>query len=243
MTLASTEAQRGVFDSAGEAVHDHRIPLPVDDVLELADQAHEPRGREPTLEDRELHPLAVLRAELGDAPEPRRPSAFRVGDVVGDEMSIASRQHERGVCWQVAAQVAGKQRRLDRGQRPSPDRATENPMIDLGFLVRLPLLDQTVSAVVAQIDATPRHVNEVVGRDLPAANQCHDEPVGQGAQLLGKVEGERRAACSRAMEEPHLEVEADALRGADALRHEQAVAVMAENSRPLDATAWPTARK
>ncbi len=93
-------------------------------------------------------------------------------------------------------------------------------MMDLGFLVRFPFLDQTCSAIVAQVDPASRHVNETVGRDLPAANQRHDESVAQRAQFLSKVEGERRPAGARAMEESHLEIQANALCCTDALRHQ-----------------------
>ena len=52
VTLTSAKAQRGIFDSAGEAIHDHRIALAVDDIFDLTDQASQPRSREPALEDR-----------------------------------------------------------------------------------------------------------------------------------------------------------------------------------------------
>ena len=97
-------------------------------------------------------------------------------------------------------------------------------MMDLGLLVRFPFPDQTGPAVVAQVDSAPRHMNEAVVRDLPPAHQRYDEPVGQRAQLLGKVKGERRPSGPRAMEEPHLEVQADTLGRTDALGYQQAVA-------------------
>ena len=88
VTLTSAKAQRGIFDSAGEAIHDHRIALAVDDIFDLTDQASQPRSREPALEDRQLYPLAVFPADIGDASEPRRPNSFRVGDVVRTVIDI-----------------------------------------------------------------------------------------------------------------------------------------------------------
>ena len=51
VTLASADAERGVFDSAEEAIHYHRIALAVDDVLNLSNQASQPRRGKSALED------------------------------------------------------------------------------------------------------------------------------------------------------------------------------------------------
>ena len=51
VTLASADAERGVFDTAGEAIHKHRIVLAVDDILDLPDQASQPRRGKSALED------------------------------------------------------------------------------------------------------------------------------------------------------------------------------------------------
>ncbi len=85
VTLASADAQRDFFDSAGEPIHDHRIALAVDDIFDITDQPSQPRCGESALEDRELYPLAVFPANIGDASEPGSPSPLRLGDVVSDE--------------------------------------------------------------------------------------------------------------------------------------------------------------
>ena len=71
--------------------------MAVDDVLHLADHASQPLRGQPELEDRKLHTLTVLLTDLGDAPEPRRPRPFRVGDVIGDKDVYISRHDERWV--------------------------------------------------------------------------------------------------------------------------------------------------
>ena len=85
VTLASAEAERSVFDSAWEAIQNHRIALAVDDVFNFTDQVSQPRRRKPALENRELYSLTVLSADLSDALEPRRPTPLGIGDVVCDE--------------------------------------------------------------------------------------------------------------------------------------------------------------
>ena len=42
VTLASAEAERSVFDSAWEAIQNHRIALAVDDVFNFTDQVSQP---------------------------------------------------------------------------------------------------------------------------------------------------------------------------------------------------------
>ena len=63
-------------------------------------------------------------------------------------------------------------------------------MMDLGFLVLFPCLDQACSSVVTQINASARHVDEAVWTDLPPTNQGHDESISQRAQLFSKVKSE-----------------------------------------------------
>ena len=76
VTLASAEAERSVFDSAWEAIQNHRIALAVDDGLHFTDQVSQPRRRKPALENRELYSLTVLPQTSAmrlsrDAPPPR----------------------------------------------------------------------------------------------------------------------------------------------------------------------------
>ena len=53
--LIAAEPELGILQSSGEAVDDHRIATAVDGVLNLADHASQSFGRQPALEDRELH--------------------------------------------------------------------------------------------------------------------------------------------------------------------------------------------
>ena len=85
MRLIATEPELGILQSSGEAVDDHRIAMAVDGVLNLADHASQSFGRQPALEDRELHALTVLFADLRDTPEPGCAHGLRIRDVVGDE--------------------------------------------------------------------------------------------------------------------------------------------------------------
>ena len=120
--------------------------------------------------------------------------------------------------------MPGKQRCLNRRQCPPADRATQHLVLDLTFLVFFPRFEKMRSSIVTQVNGPSGHVDEAVGADLPTANDRHDESVRKGAQLLGKVEGKRWAACARPMKEAHLMVETNGLRRADALGHQQAVA-------------------
>ena len=95
-------------------------------------------------------------------------------------------------------------------------------MVNLHFPVVFPRLDQAGSPFIAHVDAASRRVHEAVGAYLPATDQGHDEPVCQCAQLFGKVKGQRRPARPRAVKEPHLVVQADALCRADELSDQDA---------------------
>ena len=104
----SPEAERRVGDLAGEAIDENRVAVRVHRVLHLGDQAGEAHVGEPALEHRELHALAVFLANFGQASQPRRTFPLGVRNVVGDEnVHRCSRQHERSVVRQVAAQVSG----------------------------------------------------------------------------------------------------------------------------------------
>lgn len=57
----------------------------IHNVLHFRDQASQTRLRKPALEHRELHTLAVLFANVGDASQPRRTVSLSVRDVVCDK--------------------------------------------------------------------------------------------------------------------------------------------------------------
>ena len=71
MTLTSAKAQRGIFDSAGEAIHDHRIALAVDDIFDLTDQASQPRHRLHAAMQ-EPAPALALRRPIGSSSDQSR---------------------------------------------------------------------------------------------------------------------------------------------------------------------------
>jgi len=107
--------------------------------------------------------------------------------------------------------MAGEQCGLHRRQRPSTHAATENGVHELRFLVPLPLGDEASPAIVAKVDGTAGGFREVVWPDLTSPDQCYDETVRDRSQFLGKIECERRSPRPRAVEEPHLVVQADTL--------------------------------
>ena len=82
VALPTSDTKRGILNSTREAVDDDRIPLAVDDVLDLTDHAGQPDWGQPALENGKLYPLTVFLADVGDALEPRCSFSLRVGDVV-----------------------------------------------------------------------------------------------------------------------------------------------------------------
>ena len=171
----ASEPTTGVFDSSREAIHDDGIHVVIDDVLNFADHASQPRRRKPTLEDRELHSSSILLADLSDSPESVRSLALSIGDVVRDQDIHTSRHDKRRVCRQIAPEMARQERGLNRWKRPPSDVSVEDRMGHLGFLVALPSLDETRPPFVAEIDATSRRLHEAVRPDLPTPEQRYNE--------------------------------------------------------------------
>ena len=101
-------------------------------------------GDSRTLEDRELHTLAVLLADLRHAAQPGS-SLPGVGfrDVVGyqDVHSIQSAQDERWVARQIAPQMPRQQGGLHGGQRPPAHHASRYSVLKFRLLVLFPGLD------------------------------------------------------------------------------------------------------
>lgn len=147
---SAAETLGGVRDSAGKAIDEHRVAAAVNHVFHFGNQASQTHGGESALEHGELHPLAILAANVGDAPQAHRAFPLRVRYVVGYENVHGSRwQHKRRVGWQVAAQVTGQQCRLNRRQRPTANWPAKQPMLDLHFLVRFPGSYQCRPALIA----------------------------------------------------------------------------------------------
>ena len=176
------------------------------------------------VEDRKLHPLSILFAHFRDLSEARGSRSLRIGDVVGDQYVHGSWKNERRIRAEVSTQMACEQSRLDRGDRPSAHRAPEHSVRNFGFLVLFPRLDEHGSRVVSQVDAATRSVFEVLRPHLPTTYQRNDEPVRQRAKFFSQIQRKGGATRSRAMKEPHLVIESDALQRTCALGHDEPIA-------------------
>ena len=85
MPLISSQSGCGVLNPSREAVNDDRVALLVDCILDLSLHSGHSRGRESAFKHGILDPLAVLAADVGNAPQPRGAICVGIGDIVGDE--------------------------------------------------------------------------------------------------------------------------------------------------------------
>ena len=83
--LVSPKPQGGVLHFPWEPIDEHGVVLVVDDVAYLTDHSRQAGFGKPALEDRELHSLSVLLANVRDASKARSPGSFRIVDVVRHE--------------------------------------------------------------------------------------------------------------------------------------------------------------
>ena len=178
-----------------ESVHDHRINPFVDCILDLPQHARHAAWGQPAFEDRQLNTHPVFLAHLRDLPEALRTLSYRISDVVADQdIHGQSCHHERWIGWQVTPKMPCQQGRLNRGKRPSTDTASQDHVLQLRFLVALPLLDELFSSLIGQLHRPSGHLDEALRSNLPAADQRHYEPVGKRTKLLDQVQCERGSA-------------------------------------------------
>lgn len=116
MRLTPAETSARVSNRARKAIHDQRVNVRVQDVLNFADHPSHARGGDSALEHRELNPFSVLLANPCHPAQTGRAFAVRGSDVIGDEDIHGSGRHYiGGICRKVSSQMAGKQRGLNQG--------------------------------------------------------------------------------------------------------------------------------
>ena len=87
--------------------------MPVDYVLDLADQPRQALWRQPTLKHRKLYAMTVSLTYLRDPPQTDGANAVRLRDVIRNQDIHTSSDDKRRIFGEVTAQMTGKHGRLD----------------------------------------------------------------------------------------------------------------------------------
>ncbi len=87
--------------------------MPVDYVLDLANQSSQALGRQPTLKHRELYALTVSLTYLCDPPQTDSTNTVRLRDVIRHQDVHTSSDDKRWVLGEITAKMTGKHGRLD----------------------------------------------------------------------------------------------------------------------------------
>lgn len=105
-------------------------------------------------EDRILDADAMVEADLGDPAEASASLWGDGGDIIADNDHHGSSPEEWGVGVKVAAQVAGKEERLDMGQHADGDGLVKEGVLDILLLALLPGGEEGLAGVVVHFDGT-----------------------------------------------------------------------------------------
>lgn len=175
-------------------------------------------------EDRILDADAMVEADLGDSAKASASLRGDGGNVVTDNDHHDSPPEERGIGIKVAAEMPGKEKRLDMEEHADGYAFLKERVADLLLLALLPGDEEGLAAVVVHFDGPGGGRLEALAIDLPEIDQGEDNPVGEeGAELLHEVEGEAGASGPKGMVEAHLRVEADGLERPDGVMGEDCV--------------------